>query len=50
VSADDTSAASGWNGNFGKSPFYGQLSGKLLLATKIQAMLIGIKPQGASKY
>ena len=30
--ADGTSAAAGGNGDFGRSPIYGQHSGKLLLA------------------
>jgi hypothetical protein len=39
------SAASGWNGNVGLSPFYGQLSGKPLLASSWTCIGAEIKAQ-----
>ena len=41
--ADGTSAAAGGNGDFGRSPICGQLSGKLLLAFADPYGVAGVK-------
>jgi len=49
VPADGTNAAAAGNGDFGTSPFFGQLWGKSLLARKYACRVSGVKRNGRSK-
>jgi hypothetical protein len=44
-----TTAATVWNGDFGRSPFFGQLSGKQQLAYKINIAVSSAKRNGGSR-